>query len=106
MLKNRSVEGSHVFADVLQLTETNLDNSYLMFSVHIDRYLTPFQLNQKRNSDEILTYIRNDIPRKLLTKYDFLSDNESLIEAKLSKMLMNPLRHIKTRGITVPCFSN
>ena len=54
--------------DVLVITETKLDNTFLNSQFIIDGYREPFRLNRNRHGGGIMIYIHDDIPSKILKK--------------------------------------
>ena len=52
--------------DILVLTETKLDDSFLTSQFTIDGYCTPYSQDRNMHGGGILIYVREDIPTKVL----------------------------------------
>ena len=52
--------------DILIITETKLDDTYPISQFHIDGYSMPYRLDRNRNGGEVIIYVREDIPCKIL----------------------------------------
>ena len=52
--------------DTMMITETKLDESFLIGQFFINVFSSPFCLDRDRNSGGILLYIKEDVPSKLL----------------------------------------
>ena len=57
--------------DILVLKETKLENSFPNLQFLEDGFSEPVRIDRKRSGGEVMIYIRNDIPSKLLTKHFF-----------------------------------
>ena len=64
--------------DILVLTETKLDGTFPSSRFLIDEFLKPLRLDRNRGGGGILTFVRNDILSKLLTKHNISDDIEGL----------------------------
>ena len=53
--------------DILMISETKVNNSFADDQFFIDSFGTPFRLNQNRNGGGIMLFVRNDIPRKVVS---------------------------------------
>ena len=52
--------------DVLMVSETKIDYSFLVGNFVIDGFSTPYRLDCDSNGGDILLYVREDIPSNLL----------------------------------------
>ena len=64
--------------DVLVLTKTKLDDSFPKGQLLVDGFSKPYRYDRTRKGGGIMIYIRENIPRKLLEKYNFSDDIEGL----------------------------
>ena len=64
--------------DVFVITETKIDNSFSTLQFLVKVFKEPFRLDRNRNEGEVIIYIREDIPSRLLLKQVFPSDIEGL----------------------------
>ena len=64
--------------DILVLTETKIDSSFLNQQFHIKGFCLPYRLNRNKHGGGVLVYIREDIPSKILKK-TFLPDDAGVI---------------------------
>ena len=72
--------------NVLVITETKLDNSFLTSQFLVKGFAEPFGLDRNRNGSGVMIYIRDDIPSIVLLKHVFPNDIEGLfIELNLRK---------------------
>ena len=55
--------------DILLLSETKIDDSFLTGQFHIPGFSTPYRSNRSNHGGGLLLYTRNDIPSKLLSKF-------------------------------------
>ena len=73
--------------DVLSIAETKIDDSFSSSSLMINSFKRPYRLDISDSSGGILTYVRKDIPSRLLTDYKFPGDIQILpIELNLKKL--------------------
>ena len=63
--------------DVLLISKTKIDSSFPSIQFHLEGYATPYKLDRNANGGDILLYIREDIPSKLLNS-DYQSKDFSL----------------------------
>ena len=54
--------------DILIITETKLDNTFLVSQFHIDGYSKRYRLDRNRNGGGIIIYVRKDISNRMLIK--------------------------------------
>ena len=54
--------------DVTTVTETKLDYSFLVAQFCINGFYVPLRLDKNRNGGGFITYLRDDITGKMLTK--------------------------------------
>ena len=64
--------------DILVLTETKIDSSFLNQQFHIEGFCLPYRLNRNKHGREVLVYIREDIPSKILKKTILPNDIEGI----------------------------
>ena len=57
--------------DILIITETKLGDTYPISQFHIDGYSMPYRLDRNRNGGEVIIYVREDIPCKILENIYF-----------------------------------
>ena len=77
--------------DILIITETKLDDAYPISQFHIHSYSMLYRLDRNRNGREVIIYVREDIPSKVLRKHLFLNDIEGIfveINFRKSKWLL------------------
>ena len=55
--------------DILLLSETKIDDSFLTGQFHIPGFSTPYRSNRSNHGGGLLLYTRYDIPSKLLSKF-------------------------------------
>ena len=55
--------------DTLMISETKLDESFLIGQFLIDGYGVPFRFDRNGNGGGILMFVREDLPSKLLSIY-------------------------------------
>ena len=59
------------YVDVLVITETNLDDTFLTSQFLVTGFSVPYRLDRNRNGGRIMIFIRDDIPSRVLTKHVF-----------------------------------
>ena len=64
--------------DNLVLTETKLDDSFPNLQFSVDGFSEPFRIDRNRFGGEVMVFVGDDIPSKLLTKRFFPIDIEGL----------------------------
>ena len=52
--------------DILMISETKIDASFPIGQFLLNSYSTPFRLDRNAHGEDILLYVREDIPSKLL----------------------------------------
>lgn len=60
--------------DILSIAETKLDSSFPTSQFTMKGYKVPYRYDDTDKSGGLLTYIRSDIPSKLLNSFVFASD--------------------------------
>ena len=60
--------------DIFIITEIKLDDTYPNSQVHKDGYSMLYRLDRYRNGGEVITYVREDIPSKILRKHLYPND--------------------------------
>ena len=53
--------------NILMISETKVDNSFPDSEFLLDDFGTPFRLDQNRNGGDIMLFIRNDVPAKVIS---------------------------------------
>ena len=56
--------------DILMISETKVDNSFPDSEFLLDDFGTPFRLDRNRNGGDIMLFIRNDVPAKVISTDD------------------------------------
>ena len=64
--------------DILVLTETKIDSSFLNQQFHIEGFCLPYRLNRNKHGRGVSVYIREDIPSKILKKTILPNDIEGI----------------------------
>ena len=64
--------------DILTIQETKLDSSFPSEQLMLTGYSAPYRLDRNRAGGGVMTYVREDIPSKLLTKHNFTKGIEGL----------------------------
>ena len=72
----REIEQQYV--DVLVVTETKLDETFLTSQFLVTGFSVPYRLDRNRNGGGIMIFICDDIPSRVLTKHAFPDDTEGL----------------------------
>ena len=67
------------YVDILVLTEVKLDDSFPNSKFLVDGFSEPFRIDRNRSGGEVMIYVWDDIPSKLLTKHFFPNDIEGLL---------------------------
>ena len=74
------------YVDVLVITETKLDDTFLPSQFLVPGFSVPYRLDQNRNGGGTMTFICDDAPSRVLTKHVFPDDIEGLfIELNFTK---------------------
>ena len=82
--------------DILIITETKSDNTVPVSQFHIDGYSKPYRFDRNRNGVDIIIYVREDIPNRMLTKHNFPDNIEGLfieLNFRKSKWLLGRMYH-------------
>ena len=66
------------YVDVLVITETRLDNTFLTSQFLVTGFCMPYRLDWNRSGVGIMTFFHDDIPSRVLTKHVFSDDIEGL----------------------------
>ena len=76
--------GPHI--DILCIAETKLDYSFPNAQFKLDGFCTPYRLEKSSSSGGILTYVRSNMPSRLLTSFVIPESIQALaIEVNLRK---------------------
>ena len=59
------------YVDVLVVTETKLDDTFLTSQFLVTGFSVPYRLDRNRNGGGIMIFIRDDFPSRVLTKHVF-----------------------------------
>ena len=74
------------FVDILDITESKLDQSFIKFQIFINRFSKPFRKDRNGHSGRLLMNIKEDIPQKELS-FNLPSDIEIIIiELNINKI--------------------
>ena len=72
--------------DLLAISETKLDESFPTGQILLEGYKKPYRLDKSSRSGGLLVYVKNDIPSKLLTKFEIPKDIQIVpVELNLRK---------------------
>ena len=77
--------------DVLVLSETKLDDTYMSNQFQIEGFSIPFRAGRNAHGGGLLIYVRDEIPCKILTNQDLPSNAEAIfieLNLKNSKRLL------------------
>ena len=75
------------YVDVLVVTETKLDDTFLTSQFLVTGFPVHYRLDRNRNGGGVMIFVRDDIPRRVLTKHVFPDDIEGLfIELNFGKV--------------------
>ena len=73
--------------DILMLSESKLDDTFLTSQFVIDSFTEPFRLDRTRNKGGILLYVKYNITATLMASYILLEDIEALfVEIVIGKI--------------------
>ena len=64
--------------DILVITETKLDDTFLTANFMIDGFSKPYRRDRTANGGGVLIYVRDDIPSKELNDHNFPDDIEGI----------------------------
>ena len=62
------------YFNAILVTETKLDDSFPKAQFCIDGFYIPYRLDRNRNEGDLMIYVRDNTPSKMLTKHN-LSEN-------------------------------
>ena len=92
--------------DILIITKTKPDDTFPVSQFHIDEFTKPYCSDRNRNGGGVIIFVREDIPRKILTKHVLPTDIEALfIELNFRKCkwllsgIYDPLSFMTSRCI-------
>ena len=89
------------YVDVLVITETKLDDTFLTSQFLVTGFSVSYRLDQNRNEGGIMIFIRDDIASRVLTKHVFPDDIEGLfieLNFKKAKWLLFGTYHPPTQS--------
>ena len=89
------------YVDILVVTETKLDDTFLTSQFLITGFSVAHRLDQNRNGDGIMIFIRDDIPSRVLMKHVFPDDIEGLfieLNFRKTKWLLFGIYHPPTQN--------
>ena len=74
------------YVDILLLSETKLNDSFPTCQFSVNGYSKPYRLDLSSNGGDILLYVRDDVPSRLLTDYKIKDNLELfLVEVNIRK---------------------
>ena len=91
-------------ADILLISETKLDSSFLVNQFLVDGFTPPHKPDRNANGGSIKLYVREDIPSKLLSNNDQDSEIENIfveINSRSKKSLICGTYNPKTSHIKI-----
>ena len=94
------------YVDVLVITETKLDHTFLASQFLVTGFSVYYRLDQNRNGGGIMIFIRDDIPSRVLTKHVFPDDIEGLfteLNFRKAKWLLFETYHPPTQSDSYYC---
>ena len=65
--------------NILVMTETKLDDSFPLGQFYVEGFTMPYRLDSNRNGGDVIIYVREDIPSKILEKHKLPQDVEGMI---------------------------
>ena len=89
------------YVDVLVITETKLDETFLTSQFLVTGFSAPYRLDRNGNGGGIMIFIRDDIPSRVLTKHVFPDEIEGLfieLNFKKAKWLLFGKYHPPTQS--------
>ena len=90
------------YVDILILVETKLGDSFPASQFMADGFPMPYRQDRNRNGGDIMIYIRDNIPSKLLTKHVFPDDIEGLfveLNFRKSKWILKETYHPPSQSV-------
>ena len=73
--------------DILVITETKLDDTFPLGQFSVDGFTMPYRLDRNRNGGDVIIYVREDMPSKILEKHKLPQDVEGMfVELNLRKI--------------------
>ena len=64
--------------NILVMTETKLDDSFPLGQFYVEGFTMPYRLDSNRNGGDVIIYVREDIPSKILEKHKLPQDVEGM----------------------------
>ena len=64
--------------DILVICETKLDETFPNSQFHMNGFPWPYRPHRNSNVEDVITFVKEDLIRKLLTKHNFPRDVEDL----------------------------
>ena len=89
------------YVDVLVVTKTKLDDTFLTSQFLVTGFSVPYRLDQNRNGGGIMIFICNDIPSRVLMKHVFPDDFKDLfieLNFRKTKLLFFGIYHPPTQS--------
>ena len=68
------------YIDILILTETKLDETFLTSQFLMDGFFKPYKFDRNKHGGEVMVYILDTIPVKILEKHSCPSDIECVFK--------------------------
>ena len=83
------------YFNAILVTETKLDDSFPKAQFCIDGFYIPYRLDRNRNEGDLMIYVRDNTPSKMLTKHNLSEDIEAtFIELSFRKSSGYCAQHI------------
>ena len=60
------------------ITETKLDDTFPLGQFYVDGFTMPYRLDRNRNGGDVIIYVREDMPSKILEKHKLPQDVEGM----------------------------
>ena len=87
-----------IYIDVLLISETKLNASFLSSQFLLDGFTSPYRLDWTQRGGNIMVFIREDIPSKSLNVVNPVGENENLL-VEINLPSENGLLHVLTTHI-------
>ena len=65
-------------ADILVITQTKIDDTFPLGQFYVEGFTMPYRLGSNRNGGDVIIYVREDIPSKILEKHKLPQDVEGM----------------------------
>ena len=64
--------------NILVMTENKLDDTFPLGQFYVEGFTMPYRLGSNRNGGDVIIYVREDIPSKILEKHKLPQDVEGM----------------------------